>query len=47
VIPIDGGCKAAVGFCFGGLDAVVCLHGDLATTMPAARGSGPNVIATG
>ena len=42
--------KAAVGFCFGGgnvlelarsgadLDAVVCLHGDLATTMPAKTG---------
>lgn len=42
--------KAAVGFCFGGgnvlelarsgadLDAVVCLHGDLATTMPAKKG---------
>lgn len=42
--------KAAVGFCFGGgnvlelarsgaeLEAVVCLHGDLATTMPAKKG---------
>jgi dienelactone hydrolase len=42
--------KAAVGFCFGGgnvlelarsgadLNAVVCLHGDLATTMPAKKG---------
>jgi dienelactone hydrolase len=42
--------KAAVGFCFGGgnvlelarsgadLDAVVCVHGDLATTMPANKG---------
>jgi len=42
--------KAAVGFCFGGgnvlelarsganLDAVVCLHGDLQTTMPAKKG---------
>jgi dienelactone hydrolase len=42
--------KAAVGFCFGGgnvlelarsgadLAAVVCLHGDLATTMPAKKG---------
>jgi len=42
--------KAAVGFCFGGgnvlelartgadLQAVVCLHGDLATTMPAKKG---------
>jgi dienelactone hydrolase len=42
--------KAAVGFCFGGgnvlelartgaeLDAVVCLHGDLGTTMPAKKG---------
>lgn len=42
--------KAAVGFCFGGgnvlelarsgadLDAVVCLHGDLATSMPAKKG---------
>ena len=41
---------AAVGFCFGGgnvlelarsgadVNAVVCLHGDLATTMPAKRG---------
>jgi dienelactone hydrolase len=43
----DASKKAAVGFCFGGgnvlelarsgaeLDAVVCLHGDLVTTMPA------------
>jgi dienelactone hydrolase len=42
--------KAAVGFCFGGgnvlelarsgaaIDAVVCLHGDLATSMPAKAG---------
>jgi dienelactone hydrolase len=42
--------RAAVGFCFGGgnvlelartganVDAVVCLHGDLATTMPAKKG---------
>jgi dienelactone hydrolase len=42
--------KAAVGFCFGGgnvlelarsgadLDAVVCLHGHLRTTMPAKKG---------
>src|SRR5262249_55444330 len=42
--------KAAIGFCFGGgnvlelarsgakVDAVVCLHGDLATTMPAKKG---------
>jgi dienelactone hydrolase len=42
--------KAAVGFCFGGgnvlelartgadLNAVICLHGDLATTMPAKKG---------
>ena len=42
--------QAAVGFCFGGgnvlelarsgadIDAVVCLHGDLATTMPAKKG---------
>jgi dienelactone hydrolase len=42
--------KAAVGFCFGGgnvlelartgadVDAVICLHGDLATTMPAKTG---------
>jgi dienelactone hydrolase len=42
--------KAAVGFCFGGgnvlelarsgaeIDAVICLHGDLQTTMPAKRG---------
>jgi len=42
--------KAAVGFCFGGgnvlelarsgaaIDAVVCLHGDLQTTMPAKKG---------
>ncbi len=46
----DSSKKAAVGFCFGGgnvlelarsgadLDAVVCLHGDLATTMPAKTG---------
>jgi dienelactone hydrolase len=46
----DSSKKAAVGFCFGGgnvlelarsganLDAVVCLHGDLATTMPAKKG---------
>ncbi|MFL6797942.1 MAG: dienelactone hydrolase family protein [Xanthobacteraceae bacterium] len=46
----DASRKAAVGFCFGGgnvlelarsgaaLDAVVCLHGDLATTMPAKPG---------
>jgi dienelactone hydrolase len=46
----DASKKAAVGFCFGGgnvlelarsgadLDAVVCLHGDLATTMPAKQG---------
>jgi dienelactone hydrolase len=46
----DAGKKAAVGFCFGGgnvlelarsgaeLDAVVCLHGDLVTTMPAKKG---------
>lgn len=46
----DASKKAAVGFCFGGgnvlelarsgadLDAVVCLHGDLATTMPANKG---------
>jgi dienelactone hydrolase len=46
----DSSKKAAVGFCFGGgnvlelarsgaeLDAVVCLHGDLATTMPAMKG---------
>lgn len=46
----DSSKKAAVGFCFGGgnvlelarsgadLDAVVCLHGDLGTTMPAKRG---------
>lgn len=46
----DSSKKAAVGFCFGGgnvlelarsgadLDAVVCLHGDLGTTMPARRG---------
>lgn len=46
----DASRKAAVGFCFGGgnvlelartgadLDAVVCLHGDLATTMPAKKG---------
>lgn len=46
----DASKKAAVGFCFGGgnvlelarsgadLDAVVCLHGDLATTLPARKG---------
>jgi len=46
----DAGRKAAVGFCFGGgnvlelarsgaaVDAVVSLHGDLATTMPAKAG---------
>lgn len=46
----DASKKAAVGFCFGGgnvlelarsgaeLDAVVSLHGDLATTMPAKKG---------
>jgi dienelactone hydrolase len=46
----DAGKKAAVGFCFGGgnvlelarsgaeLDAVVSLHGDLGTTMPAKKG---------
>ena len=46
----DSSKKAAVGFCFGGgnvlelarsgaeLDAVVCLHGDLATTMRAKKG---------
>jgi dienelactone hydrolase len=46
----DSSKKAAVGFCFGGgnvlelarsgaaLDAVVCLHGDLGTTMPAKTG---------
>jgi dienelactone hydrolase len=46
----DASHKAAVGFCFGGgnvlelarsgadIDAVVCLHGDLATTMPAKKG---------
>ena len=46
----DAGRKAAVGFCFGGgnvlelarsgadIDAVVCLHGDLQTTMPAKKG---------
>jgi dienelactone hydrolase len=46
----DSSKKAAVGFCFGGgnvlelarsganIDAVVCLHGDLATTMPAKKG---------
>lgn len=46
----DSSKKAAVGFCFGGgnvlelarsganLDAVVCLHGDLGTTMPARKG---------
>ena len=42
--------KAAVGFCFGGgnvlelartgadIDAAICLHGDLVTTMPAKKG---------
>ena len=47
----DGSKKAAVGFCFGGgnvlelarsgadVDAVVCLHGDLVTTMPAKKGA--------
>ena len=46
----DSSKKAAVGFCFGGgnvlelarsgadLDAVVCIHGDLGTTMPAKPG---------
>jgi dienelactone hydrolase len=46
----DNSKKAAVGFCFGGgnvlelarsganLDAVVSLHGDLGTTMPAKKG---------
>jgi dienelactone hydrolase len=46
----DASRKAAVGFCFGGgnvlelarsgadLQAAVCLHGDLATTMPAKNG---------
>ena len=46
----DSSKKAAVGFCFGGgnvlelarsgadLDAVVCLHGDLITTVPAKKG---------
>ena len=46
----DSSKKAAVGFCFGGgnvlelarsgadLNAVVCLHGDLGTTMPAKKG---------
>ena len=46
----DSSRKAAVGFCFGGgnvlelarsgaaIDAAVCLHGDLATTMPAKTG---------
>ncbi len=46
----DASRKAAVGFCFGGgnvlelartgadVAAVVCLHGDLATTMPAKAG---------
>jgi dienelactone hydrolase len=46
----DSSKKAAVGFCFGGgnvlelarsgadLDAVVCLHGDLDTSMPAKKG---------
>jgi dienelactone hydrolase len=46
----DSSKKSAVGFCFGGgnvlelartgadVAAVVCLHGDLATTMPAKKG---------
>jgi dienelactone hydrolase len=46
----DSSKKAAVGFCFGGgnvlelarsganIDAAVCLHGDLQTTMPAKKG---------
>ena len=46
----DNSKKAAVGFCFGGgnvlelarsgadLTAVVCLHGDLVTTIPAKQG---------
>src|SRR5262249_45002550 len=46
----DASKKAAVGFCFGGgnvlelarsgadVNAVVCLHGDLQTTMPAKKG---------
>jgi dienelactone hydrolase len=46
----DSSRKAAVGFCFGGgnvlelartgadLDAVICMHGDLQTTMPAKKG---------
>ena len=46
----DASRKAAVGFCFGGgnvlelartgadVNAVICLHGDLATTMPAKKG---------
>jgi len=46
----DSSKKAAVGFCFGGgnvlelartgaaVNAVVCLHGDLVTTMPAKKG---------
>jgi dienelactone hydrolase len=46
----DSSKKAAAGFCFGGgnvlelarsgadLNAVVCLHGDLQTTMPAKKG---------
>jgi dienelactone hydrolase len=46
----DSSRKAAVGFCFGGgnvlelartgadVNAVVCLHGDLVTTMPAKKG---------
>jgi dienelactone hydrolase len=46
----DASKKAAVGFCFGGgnvlelarsgadFDAAVCLHGDLATTLPAKKG---------
>src|SRR5205807_4111431 len=46
----DASRKAAIGFCFGGgnvlelartgadVAAAVCLHGDLATTMPAKKG---------
>jgi dienelactone hydrolase len=46
----DSSKKAAIGLCFGGgnvlelarsganIDAVVCLHGDLQTTMPAKKG---------
>jgi dienelactone hydrolase len=46
----DASKKAAVGFCFGGgnvlelarigadVNAVICLHGDLTTTMPAKQG---------